>query len=74
MAPAPSTGVTEAESTALESSDSCVIEWVQGLFNEYLEGARPPIRVFQEHVASALRDEQSRERSVQSSLPQTKVT
>ena len=74
MAPAPSTGVTEAESTALESSDSCIIEWVQDLFNEYLEGARPPIRVFQEHVASALRDERGCECSVQSSLPQTKVT
>ena len=74
MAPAPSTGVTEAESTALESSDSCIIEWILDLFNEYLEGARPPIRVFQEHVANALRDEQGRGRLVQSSLPHTKAT
>ena len=73
MAPAPSTGVAEAESTALESTDSSIVEWALDLFNEHLEEARPPIRVFQEHAASIVEDELGHEHPLRSSIPQTKA-
>ena len=73
MAPAPSTGVTEAESTALESSDSCIIEWALDLFNAHLEDARPPIQVFQEHAATLTGDKHGHERLLRSSIPQKKA-
>jgi hypothetical protein len=73
MAPAPSTGVTEAESTALESSDSCIIEWALDLFNAHLEDARPPIQVFQEHAATLIGDKDGHERLLRSLIPQKKA-
>jgi len=73
MAPAPSTGVLVAESTALDSSDSQIIKWAVELFNEYVKFARPPIRVFQEHTPSSIGGEQSYEPQLRSSIPQTKA-
>lgn len=73
MAPAPSTGVTEAESTALESSDTCIIAWALDLFNAHLEDARPPLQVFQEHAATLIGDKHGQERLLRSSIPQKKA-